>query len=217
MVLYSAILYLKNGTESVVSASSSKLTSSDKLSALPSTSTPPLGRMRTPTPAIRRGLDPTNSLPSLSSPSPPFGSTDLPPIGQHSVSEGSLGRDTTRQRVSFDSDRASLPSIQNIRQGERAGFKHFVFISYVRVQPFHRRFIVIATQPVSRHARTICLRLRIKALTLPAPARIPVPALLFVSSATAGIREKNPSCPSIHSEYGLGLSVYREAHRLGVI
>src|ERR1700689_5160547 len=97
--------------DSVGSTSSSKLTSSDKLSALPSTS-PPLARMRTPTPAIRRSLDPTNSLPSLSPPSPPFGSTDLPPIGQHSLSEGSLGRETTKQRVSFDSDRVSLPSMQ---------------------------------------------------------------------------------------------------------
>lgn len=106
-------------TESVGSTPSSKLTSSDKLSALPSTSSPALGRIRTPTPAIRRNLDPTNSLP----PSPPLGSMDLPPIGSHSLSEGSLGIETTKQRVSFDSDRGSLPSFQNVKQGERVFFK----------------------------------------------------------------------------------------------
>lgn len=125
------VLYLNNVKESVVSTSS-KLTSSDKLSALPATSSPPLGRIRTPTPVIRQGADHTDSLPSLISPSPPFGSTDLPPIGHHSLSEGSLGMQTSKQRVSFDSDRGSLSSIKNFRQSKPVSFKHLacILISY---------------------------------------------------------------------------------------
>jgi hypothetical protein len=89
------------------SADSSNLTSSDKLTALPST------RNRTPT---RR---PSHSLPSLFSSSPQLGSKDLTPIASQktSASDGSVGKDTTKQKVSFDSDRISLPSFQNVRQG----------------------------------------------------------------------------------------------------
>ena len=104
-------------------SSSSKATSSDKLSALPGfQSSPAVGRIyyggtRT-TP--RRSLEASSSLPAIQS-SPAL--TPLQristPASQHSTSESSAhGRDTPRQRVSFDSERGSLPTaLRNFRQG----------------------------------------------------------------------------------------------------
>lgn len=87
----------------------SKLTSSDKLGALPLQ----LEGFRTG--RTSRGSSPrieSHSLPSLFSPSasPPALNTELAHVGpsRHAtLSEGSLGKDPSRHRVSFDSDRAS--------------------------------------------------------------------------------------------------------------
>lgn len=106
---------------------SSRLTSSDKLSALPASSpnlnrilrSPGLGQGR----AYRRSLD-TSSLPSdLESGGGGYGSPyhtwNSRPNGsgpRSNASDGSYGHETPK-RVSFDSDRISLPTIQSVRQG----------------------------------------------------------------------------------------------------
>ncbi|TFK53330.1 hypothetical protein OE88DRAFT_1241238 [Heliocybe sulcata] len=102
--------------------SSSKLTSSDKLSALPFVaSTPALGRYRSNS---RVGRTSTGSASSLRFDSPrptQAGVFTLPtsvsaPAGRACSPDGSLGRETPRQtRVSFESDRVSLPTLQSFR------------------------------------------------------------------------------------------------------
>lgn len=115
-------------TEGSAESAASNQTSSDKLTALPSTSSPPpLSRNRTPTQLTRRL---SNSLPSLFSSSPPHGSTDLPlpTTGQKpSASDGSVEKDTSNHKVSFDSDKISL---QNVRQSmlELLWFFQFILI-----------------------------------------------------------------------------------------
>lgn len=148
--------------------SSSKLTSSDKLSELPPSSpptrlhsnnmylnrSPVLNSQRPPNRGLRHSLDASVSLPSFASdieyisaspstwnspplpswgdqsPLPAWNSTgNLNSLGNGSdtfpranTSDRSLPRDpqTPRQRVSFDSDRVSLPTMQNVRQGTRS-------------------------------------------------------------------------------------------------
>ena len=101
--------------------SSTNATSSDKLSALPGfQSSPALGRFyyggtRT-TP--RRSFEASSSLPAIQS-SPALNPMQRAPTpaSQHSASE-SYGRDTPRQRVSFDSDRGAFPAaLRNFKQG----------------------------------------------------------------------------------------------------
>lgn len=121
--------------------SSSKQTSSDKLSALPtSQSTPnPYRNIRSPnlssssnhTRGYHRSLDASTSLPS-------FATADFDPprnaihnLNSHlsaggpfsravASAEGSLERaETPKQRVSFDSDRGSSPAKHSIRQGKK--------------------------------------------------------------------------------------------------
>jgi hypothetical protein len=103
-------------------SSSSKLTSSDKLSALPGIqSSPAVGRFFYSGRVSHRSFDASSSLPVIqSSPvtSPP---ARIPtPASRFSGSENSNhGRETPRQRVSFDSERGTLPpALRNLRQGE---------------------------------------------------------------------------------------------------
>ncbi|CAL1701919.1 unnamed protein product [Somion occarium] len=99
-------------------SASSRLTSSDKLSALPLPSSSSLTRVRGPVRAFRRSLDPSSSsLPSIHS-SPGIASQQLQPsVSRGAESDSSVGHDTPQQRVSFDSDRGSLPAtLQGIRQ-----------------------------------------------------------------------------------------------------
>ncbi|KAL4241249.1 hypothetical protein ABKN59_000004 [Abortiporus biennis] len=103
-------------------STSSMLTSSDKLSALPAVqSSPNLARLRNGGRVPRRSMDTSlAALPLLDSPNIP--AQGLPAsvsrtISRASESEGSNGRETPNARVSFDSDRMSLPAtLQNIRQ-----------------------------------------------------------------------------------------------------
>lgn len=104
---------------------SSKLTSSDKLSALPASGSmspnmnrilrlPGLGQSR----AYRRSLDTSLSLPNdldggFGSPYHTWKLNGSLP--RSSASDGSYGNETPK-RVSFDSDRISLPTIQSVRQ-----------------------------------------------------------------------------------------------------
>lgn len=92
-------------------SSSSNLTSSDKLSALPGIqSSPALGRLMQSHRPTRRSLDASTSLTSIESASP--GITGLSRLPSRASDSGSSaqGRDTPRARVSFDSDRHSLPA-----------------------------------------------------------------------------------------------------------
>ncbi|KAJ8455733.1 hypothetical protein ONZ45_g18871 [Pleurotus djamor] len=118
------------------SSEASKLTSSDKLSALPPPASPPT-RHR----AFRRSLDaplPTSMSSStpvllpvdsglLSDASHSSSPAKLSPSARHgtfprNASDSSVGKATPRQRISFDSDRISLPTFQNVRQAfSRAG------------------------------------------------------------------------------------------------
>ncbi|EGO01437.1 hypothetical protein SERLA73DRAFT_70623 [Serpula lacrymans var. lacrymans S7.3] len=102
------------------SSSSSRLTSSDKLSALPPPSSPPSGRTRTPNPMVRHSLDASTSLPSFDSPSngqPLLSSVDRE-MQRATVSEASFGKGSPHQRVSFENDRMS-PSPPHIAHNIR--------------------------------------------------------------------------------------------------
>ncbi|KAI0059345.1 hypothetical protein BV25DRAFT_1860623 [Artomyces pyxidatus] len=83
----------------------SKLTDSDKLSELPAPASPSLRPLRNPARAFHRSLDNTGtvSAPDVR----PLSSPALLPV---SISDVSVGRDASKQRVSFDSDRGSLPN-----------------------------------------------------------------------------------------------------------
>ncbi|KAH9027954.1 hypothetical protein EDB85DRAFT_2074698 [Lactarius pseudohatsudake] len=93
------------------SSSGSQLTSSDKLSALPSHLRPsPTGRSATSL-RMKSGTLVGSELPSTSEtrlPSPPALHAAQPM--HHSVSDSAVERETSRQRVSFDSDRGSSTS-----------------------------------------------------------------------------------------------------------
>ncbi|KAH9012882.1 hypothetical protein EDB84DRAFT_1444481 [Lactarius hengduanensis] len=93
------------------SSSGSQLTSSDKLSALPSHLRPsPTGRSATSI-RMKSGTLVGSELPSTSEtrlPSPPALHAAQPM--HHSVSDSAVERETSRQRVSFDSDRGSSTS-----------------------------------------------------------------------------------------------------------
>ncbi|RDB20239.1 hypothetical protein Hypma_012623 [Hypsizygus marmoreus] len=129
------------GSPDSQTTSSSKQTSSDKLSALPtSTSNPNITRLlRSPNATSssilpgrghRRSLDASVSLPSFATAdfdSPPMGNTwnTTQNLATHLggtasrgalSSESSLEKDTPKQRVSFESDRGSVPTKQSIRQ-----------------------------------------------------------------------------------------------------
>lgn len=103
-------------------SSSSMLTVSDKLSALPIQPSPNLNRLRGTTRSMRRSLDASSSapaLPSIDSSPQNHAQRMLPSTSGASESGSSVGRDTPKQRVSFDSDRSSLPAgLQNIHQSE---------------------------------------------------------------------------------------------------
>lgn len=120
MLLYDDMkLLLKLLNEFIIGtkeSTSSKLTSSDKLSELPSSPSPPVGYERNATRTFRQGLEgqTSHSLPASLHPSPQLGgNAELAPVVGHSISEGSVG--TTRGKVSFGSDR-SFPSF-NRKQG----------------------------------------------------------------------------------------------------
>ncbi|KAF8812655.1 hypothetical protein BYT27DRAFT_7159054 [Phlegmacium glaucopus] len=130
--------------ESHMTASSSRLTSSDKLSALPSTtiSSSPNAIRNTRSPSFsalansmrgyRRSLDASTSLPSFSLAEPDlpapipnvWGTT--PSLSARTETNNNnvfqrlptpeLGKDTPIQRVSFDSDRGSLPTMRSVGQ-----------------------------------------------------------------------------------------------------
>ena len=102
-------------------SSSSNQTSSDKLSALPTQSSPPLGRLRSPSRLVRRSIDISGSLSSMDSPGSAIHQSLHQPSGcmRASESEGSLEVGTMRGRQSVESDRASLPAtLQGIKQGK---------------------------------------------------------------------------------------------------
>lgn len=102
-------------------SSSSNQTSSDKLSALPTQSSPPLGRLRSPSRLVRRSVDISGSLSSMDSPGSAVHQSLNQPSGymRASESEGLLEVGTMRGRQSVESDRASLPAtLQGIKQGE---------------------------------------------------------------------------------------------------
>ncbi|KAI0951749.1 hypothetical protein AcV7_007759 [Taiwanofungus camphoratus] len=107
-------------------SSSSNLTSSDKLSALPVQSSPALERLRSPGRIVRRSLDASGSLSSIDSPSGSLQALhNLPGATRTSESEGSIGKDTPKQRASLDSDHMSLPAtLQGIRQAMAARRAH---------------------------------------------------------------------------------------------
>ncbi|KAF5371506.1 hypothetical protein D9615_009585 [Tricholomella constricta] len=130
---------LENSSPDSQTTASSKQTSSDKLSALPtSKSTPNANRaLRSPVATssnilpnrgYRRSLDASISLPSFSTAdldSPPLNSvwnathnlnTHLNAGGTAPRGTSADGSGTPRQRVSFDSDRGSLPTMQSVRQ-----------------------------------------------------------------------------------------------------
>ncbi|KAF8164730.1 hypothetical protein B0H34DRAFT_208824 [Crassisporium funariophilum] len=131
--------------ESHVTSSSSKLTSSDKLSALPSPTSPNPNTSRTarsPTFSaltnVKRGyrhsLDGSTSLPSFSladhespalsnsvwmsnqSMNARFDAGSATYQRRNTPENASTGKETPRQRVSFDSDRNSLPTMQSVGQ-----------------------------------------------------------------------------------------------------
>ncbi len=122
-----------HGTDSFAT-SYSKLTSSDKLSALPPPNSPNLNRNRSPNPGasrgFRRSFEASGSLPSVRS----AGDIDLiqstwnsPRQSSHLVtrsnaSDGSAGLDTPRNRASLDSDRISLPALHSVRNGMDVSF-----------------------------------------------------------------------------------------------
>ncbi|KAF8075802.1 hypothetical protein FPV67DRAFT_1469317 [Lyophyllum atratum] len=122
------------------SQTSSKQTSSDKLSALPASTSNTNRILRSPVVTSsnnpsgrgwRRSLDASVSLPSFSN-----ADLDSPPMSNvwnatHSLNphlnigatspraisaDGSIEKGTPRQRVSFDSERGSLPTMQSVRQ-----------------------------------------------------------------------------------------------------
>ncbi|KAI0092886.1 hypothetical protein BDY19DRAFT_926949 [Irpex rosettiformis] len=101
--------------------SSSIATSSDKLSALPGFQpSPAIGRTYGgPRTTSRRSFDPSSPLPVIQS-SPALNTLQrVPtPASHYSASESSVhGRDTPKQRVSFDSERGTLPAaLRNLRQ-----------------------------------------------------------------------------------------------------
>ncbi|KAH8105439.1 hypothetical protein BXZ70DRAFT_920863 [Cristinia sonorae] len=100
-------------------SSSSMLTSSDKLSALPSQSSPNLNRLRGTTRGFIRSLDAATSppLPSIESSPVNHAQRLMSSTSGASDSGSSVGRETPKQRVSFDSDRNSLPpNLQTLRQ-----------------------------------------------------------------------------------------------------
>ncbi|KAI0333412.1 hypothetical protein GY45DRAFT_302911 [Cubamyces sp. BRFM 1775] len=107
-------------------STSSALTSSDKLSALPSQSPPVFERLRTPSRAIKRSIDassssidsPSSSLPALQS----FHSITGAAPSRLGESDSSVGHDTPRQRN--ESERSLPATLQSIKQGEymRCGF-----------------------------------------------------------------------------------------------
>ncbi|KAH9853280.1 hypothetical protein C2E23DRAFT_822506 [Lenzites betulinus] len=105
-------------------SSSSALTSSDKLSALPTQSPPVFERLRTPSRAIRRSTDASASLTSLDGPSgswPALQSfASAPAVGPTRLSESdsSFGRETPRQRN--ESERSLPTTLHNIKQAEPA-------------------------------------------------------------------------------------------------
>ncbi|KAI0655300.1 hypothetical protein C8Q70DRAFT_437719 [Cubamyces menziesii] len=101
-------------------STSSALTSSDKLSALPSQSPPVFERLRTPSRAIRRSNDassssidsPSSSLPALQS----FHSITGAAPSRLGESDSSVGHDTPRQRNESES---SLPAtLQSIKRDD---------------------------------------------------------------------------------------------------
>ncbi|KAI0820708.1 hypothetical protein BC628DRAFT_833203 [Trametes gibbosa] len=101
-------------------SSSSALTSSDKLSALPTQSSPVFERLRTPSRAIRRSTDASASLTSLDVPSGSWPALQSFPSApavvptRLSESDSYTGRDTPRQRN--ESERSLPTTLQNIRQ-----------------------------------------------------------------------------------------------------
>ncbi|KAH9928875.1 uncharacterized protein B0H18DRAFT_232692 [Fomitopsis serialis] len=108
-------------------SSSSNQTSSDKLSALPTQSSPALGRLRSPSRIVRRSMDMSSSLSSIDSPGSAGtqGRHQVPPYTRASESDGSIGVGTTRQRQSLESDHTSLPAtLQGIRQAIAARRPH---------------------------------------------------------------------------------------------
>ncbi|KAK0455722.1 uncharacterized protein EV420DRAFT_1552868 [Desarmillaria tabescens] len=116
-----------SSTTDSFATSYSKLTLSDKLSALPPPGSPNLNRTRSPNPSasrgFRRSFEASGSLPSVRS----TGDIDLiqsawnsPRQSSHLVtrsnaSDGSVGLDTPRNRASLDSDRISLPAFHSVR------------------------------------------------------------------------------------------------------
>ncbi|KAI8984844.1 hypothetical protein BD414DRAFT_489417 [Trametes punicea] len=101
-------------------STSSALTSSDKLSALPSQSPPVFERLRTPSRPIKRSIDASGSFTSIDSPS-----GSLPALQSfHSISgatptrlgesDSSVGHDTPRQRN--ESERSLPATLQSFKQ-----------------------------------------------------------------------------------------------------
>ena len=103
-------------------SSSSNLTSSDKLSALPTQSSPVLERLRTPSRVIRRNHDASGSLTSIDSATGSLRALQsLPgPIRQSESADSSGAKDTPRQRN--ESERSLPATLQNTRQCEYCSY-----------------------------------------------------------------------------------------------
>ncbi|RDX48560.1 hypothetical protein OH76DRAFT_662028 [Lentinus brumalis] len=96
-------------------SSSSNLTSSDKLSALPTQTSPVLERLKSPGRAARRNMESSTSLTSIDSATGSLRALhSLPGTIRQSESESSIAKDTPRQRNS--SERSLPATLQNVRQ-----------------------------------------------------------------------------------------------------
>lgn len=98
-------------------SSSSNLTSSDKLSALPTQTSPVLERLRSPGRSIRRSAEASSSLTSIDSATGSLKALhSLPGTIRQSESDSSVPKDTPRQRN--ESERSLPATLQNVRQCE---------------------------------------------------------------------------------------------------
>ncbi|RPD55123.1 hypothetical protein L227DRAFT_313971 [Lentinus tigrinus ALCF2SS1-6] len=96
-------------------SSSSNLTSSDKLSALPTQTSPVLERLRSPGRNVRRNPEASGSLTSIDSATGSLRALQsLPGTTRQSESDSSIPKDTPRQRN--ESERSLPATLQNITQ-----------------------------------------------------------------------------------------------------
>ncbi|KAH9167607.1 hypothetical protein EDB89DRAFT_2074727 [Lactarius sanguifluus] len=132
------------------SSSGSQLTSSDKLSALPSHLRPsPTGRSATSL-RMKSGTLVGSELPSTSEtrlPSPPALRAAQPM--HHSVSDSAVERETSRQRVSFDSDRGSSTSPRTSEHSPVVDSRARILVeAQRRIYPALQKRLPTASEPI---------------------------------------------------------------------